>query len=432
MNRSCLHVWQLRCTLVLAMVLATLGSTLAPIDARSSVSSVTIDRSPARIASSSSGEVSSPNSWPARAGLIDCDAQPGSITSRQSNGALLDTESDAPIGRARLVFDPNVSEEDQEAIAEAAHLAEDVFRTRFGAFLGDAVTITALPIVCPRHEERIASTIGDSMVIYTQSRGWIESPPAERLRTVIHEYAHVYQFFKTDSAPGESAAWFEEGVAEYLSMTAISELGLMDRAAVEGLFGETVHHTDLPPLEDLEDHSALQEQPGQVYPLAYFGVAQLIQNRPLSSIDTYYTALQEGRTFPEAFEFAFGMPTERFYAEFARFRADHLPTMGYLPDELRITEGVDQPSAVKVEGAPRFVIPDQQALVMAVAQPGSNCTLDLMTADMATAIQDRDTFANGAGRVFWLLTIPADAATGEGTIVVSCGADPVTIPVLIA
>lgn len=428
MKPHLLHGWLWHCVLVLAVALATFGLVQSSVSAQSSASSLASVQHRERTA----GLSSSAQAWSLWTGSGSCDGQSSLTPPRQRIARQHEAEPDSPAGHARLVFDPGVSEEDQELIAEAVRLAEDVFATRFGVSFGNAVTVTALPIACPRHEERIASTVGSSMVIYTQSPGWIDSPPAERIRTVIHEYTHVYQHVKTDGVPYESAAWFEEGVAEYLSMVAMSELGLMDRQAVEGLFGEIVHHTDLPPLEELEDYSAMQAQPGQAYPLAYFGVAQSIQNRPLSSIDAYYTALQEGKTFPEAFESAFGMTPERFYAEFAQFRAANLPTMGYLPAELNTSAGIDQPSAVDMEAAPRFAIPGQQVLVIATAQPGSNCALDLLTPDMAASIQDRDTFANGAGQVFWLVTIPADAPTGEGKAVISCGADPVAIRILIA
>ena len=105
--------------------------------------------------------------------------------------------------------------------------------------------------------------------------------------------------------------------------------------------------------------------------------------------------------------------------------------MGFFPDELKITEGVDQPSAVTVEEAPEFVIPGQQTLVVANTIPGTNCTLDLVVADTTVLIDDRETFADGGGQVFWLLTLPANAPPGDGDFVVDCGADLLTIPVLV-
>lgn len=367
-----------------------------------------------------------------RLATMACDVRDDLVASQGAKVHRFEAASSLATDHARVVLDPNVTQQDQELIAEAVRLAEDFFAFRLGASLGSEVTVTALPIACPRHEGRIASTVGESMVIYTGSSGWLASPPAERIRTVVHEYTHTYQFSKAAEAPYASAAWLEEGVAEYLSMIALSELGLMNREAIEGLFGEIVNHSDLPPLQDLEDLSAIQSQPGQVYPLAYFGVAQLLQDLPLARIDAYYTALAQGQTFAAAFELAFDVSPEVFYEQFAQFRASSLPAMGYFPEELEIAEGVDQPSAVTVTESPAFVIPGQQALVVAETQPGANCTLDLTAADATVAIDDRMTFASGAGEVFWLLTIPPSAPAGEGVFTVSCGSEPVTTPVIVS
>lgn len=366
--------------------------------------------------------------WP---GLTGCDSRADLNRSRQETLRQPEDDPKPRVSHARLVFDPDVSLEDQELIGEAIRLAEDFFATRLGVSLGDRVTVTALPIACPRDENRIASTIGDSMVIYTQSIGWLASPPAERIRTVVHEYTHTYQYLKTEATDHVAAAWFEEGVAEYLSMLALSELGLIHRAEIEGLFGEIVSHTDLPPLEELEGLDALQAEPGQVYPLAYFGVAQLLQDRPLSSIGDYYDALQDGKSFPAAFEMAFGLTPQQFYAEFAQFRANELPTMNLFPPELDVSEGTDQASGVTVVHAPAFVIPGSQVLVLADASAGANCTLSLIADGTSIVIGDRDTFADGDGRVFWLLTIPPDLPPGDGDFVLDCGSDRLTLPVLV-
>lgn len=342
-----------------------------------------------------------------------------------------ETSPDAE-GHARLALDPNVTEPDRQLIAEAVRLAEDFFRARFDAPLGADVTVTALPIPSPHDDYLIAATLGSSIVIYTRSLGWIDSPPAERIRTVIHEYTHAYQSSKTHEVPYESAAWFEEGVAEYLSLTALSDLGLMNPEAMEGLFGVVVTQTDLPPLQELERYEAMQAQPGESYPLMYFGVDFLLRDLPLSTVDNYYTYLEQGTPFDAAFESAYGITPELFYDEFARFRASSLPTTDHYPAELEITEGIDHPSAVNELAVPTFVIPGEQALIMAGVMPGSNCTLDLIVAETLVVIDDRETFANGLGRVFWLVTIPSDLPSGQGTFALDCGADPLTLPVLVS
>jgi hypothetical protein len=332
---------------------------------------------------------------------------------------------------ARLVFDPQVTVQDQELITESVRLAEDFFVIRFAAPLGANVTVTALPISSPIDKGVIAATLGSSMVIYAGSIGWVESPPAERMRTVIHEYTHAYQFSKTADQPLESAAWFEEGVAEYLSMIALSDLGLASRTEQDAYFGAIVRHSELPALQELERFEVLRAQPGSVYPLAYLGVSHLMQDLPLTAIDEYYTALQQGTPFARAFELAYGVTPAEFYAGFARLREQDLPIGASLPAELEISDGIDLPSAVTAENPPVFVIPGQQAMVVAEAEPGANCTLDLTMAGSPAVIDDRATFTNGAGQVFWIVTIPADLPGGPGAFVLSCGADPLTLPVLV-
>ncbi len=77
------------------------------------------------------------------------------------------------------------------------------------------------------------------------------------------------------------------------------------------------------------------------------------------------------------------------------------------------------------------MISGEQALIVAEAVPGANCTLDLMVADHSVLGEPRATFTNGDGQVFWLLTIPDDLPTGQATVALACGADPLLMPVLI-
>jgi len=333
---------------------------------------------------------------------------------------------------ANLIFDPNVTVKDRELITESVRLTEDLFVARFGVAMGADVTVSVLPISSPLDPYLTAATYGNSIVIYTQSLGWLESPPAERIRIVIHEYTHAYQYLKTADHPFTSAAWFEEGVAEYLSMVAVSELGLMDREAMEGLYGSVVRYTDLPALQELEGYSAMQAQTGEAYHLFYFGVAQLMLDVPLSAIDAYYTGLQQGAAFPLAFEHAFGIAPADFYPAFAQFRANDLPEMQDFPDELKPIEGIDLPSQVTPERVPLLVIAGEQALIVAEAEPGANCTLDLTTADGSVLGASRATYTNGAGQVFWLVTIPPDLPIGRATVSLACGSDPLLSSVLVA
>jgi len=333
---------------------------------------------------------------------------------------------------ANLIIDPNVTVQDRELITESVQLAEDFFASRFAAEMGAEVTVSALPIPSPHDAYLVAATIRSSIVIYTQSLGWLELPPAERVRVVIHEYTHAYQFSRTADRQLASAAWFEEGVAEYLSMVEVSDLGLTDRDAMEGYFGSIVTFTMLPPLQELEAYSAIKEQSGEVYSLAYFGVAQLMQALPVITIDTYYTELNQGSSFPLAFERAFGIAPAVFYDAFAEFRATGLPVMQDFPDELVINEGIDLPSAVTSDRLPLLVISGEQSLIVAEASPGANCTLDLKVADVSILSNSRQTFTNGSGQVFWLLTVPVNMPSGQATVALDCGSVPLMATVVVA
>lgn len=337
-----------------------------------------------------------------------------------------------PAGHTRLVFETGVTDEDRELITEAARLAEDFFSSRFGTTLGERVTITALPLAAPNDSGRVAQTQHRSIAVFAGSPGWARFPPAERMRTVIHEYTHAYQYAKAGQATALSATWIEEGAAEYLSMLALADLGLEDREVMEGYYGLVVQLSELPELQEPEGIGAFQEQSGDVYPLAYLGVALLMQDLPLTALDDYYTQLQQGRSFALAFETSFGTTPAQFYANFADYRAIDMPVEYAFPGELEISEGRDLPSPVVVEEVPGFVMPGQQALVVVDALPGANCTLSLMGADATIVIDDRDTFANGVGRAIWLLSIPAGLPAGSGAFTIVCGADPATVPVLVA
>ena len=290
MNASSLHHgWRL--ALVLLVSLVTIG--FVPVRAAAEAE-IVFARQWSHAGGTAFRSEPSARLWAASPGDPACTAGGDIKEVRRGASRRLAQDAASPVGHARLVFDPNVTMQDQELITEAVRLAEDFFGTRFGGAPGANVTVTALPISCPRNEHVVASTVGDSMVIYTQSPGWLDLPPAERIRVVIHEYTHAYLYPASSDEPFDTAAWLEEGAAEYLSLIALSELGLENRAEIEGLYGEIVAHTELPALQDLEDYRAWQIQPGEVYQLAYFAVAQLLQDLPLSRIGSYYSCSPGG------------------------------------------------------------------------------------------------------------------------------------------
>jgi hypothetical protein len=103
-----------------------------------------------------------------------------------------------------------------------------------------------------------------------------------------------------------------EGVAEYLSMRMILEAGLAPVDETE-TFTNTLLRLSNASLEELE---RLPLPNPEDYATAELAVSRLMADKPLSTLESFYTRLGEGIAWPVAFAQCFGLSPGQFYREF--------------------------------------------------------------------------------------------------------------------
>lgn len=324
-------------------------------------------------------------------------------------------------------FDTNLPERDRSDITEAVRLGQDVIAQYFGNPDMSGVRINGFSTVSSDGDESLATTLGRSIAVYAGSDVWQGIPPLERVQTLVHEFFHVYQNAMTENSDAIVPLWFTEGTAEAVGFQAVSQLGVTDQA---GLYAMSAYSlTNYPVNQSLADLAASDSLTADSYPLAYIAVQYLLGSKGMSvsALGDVYTALENGSTFEQAFQTVFGETLDQFYTDFEAWRPS-FQKVNQLPQDFWPNDGSGQPSAVAIQSAPSTAARDQQIVVVGATGSLTSCTSTLQLG--ASSLQ-RQTYANGSGVVFWLITIPSDAPVGASTLTVDCGAAPATAQIAI-
>jgi hypothetical protein len=367
-------------------------------------------------------------------------AWPQTSTWIQTSG-IPETEADtgtvgAPNwGGVEFNIDSAISEEDSVAVTEGIRLAQKFVASKFGGRVPYELYVTALPIESPLGPTFAGMAVESGIVIYTGSAAWSSSvTPLERIGIVVHEYIHAYQRWFSEGESRRSAAWLEEGLAEYLSVMAMAQMRISDTSDFEALFDHLLW-ISAPPvsLPQLESPSEFHAHDAGVYQLSYFAVDHLLTDTStnLTTIDSYYARLREGASFEESFQAAFGLSTQQFYEAFEHVQRT-LGTTPLPPDDFILLEGTRIPSPVSLSVAPTVLVRDQQFLFVAHTSPGIVCRLRIVLDRAGASLVDQPTFANGSGELFWLVTLPADTVLNSGTLSASCGGVRDRVEILVA
>ncbi len=322
-----------------------------------------------------------------------------------------------------------VSDEDAILVRESIRVAQDYFRERLGLQNDQVVVVRVLDEADESDGETIASAQGNVVVVFANSDGWQFGAPAERVATILHEYTHIYQYQILGDRDFESAAWFDEGFAEFVAIEALIEMGILDQTSVL-LYqaGLVQRYAEGLQLADLEDWETFGEVGADAYPLSFFAVSNLLAERDLASVQAMYTTIANGSTFGEAFEASFGLTPDAYYQEFYAGLAS-LQGSFELPNDYAFNEGTDLNGPVSIVRAPDLSNSDEQELVRAETLEGANCSLTLAPTNPGETLVTRETFADGDGDVFWFVTIPADWQPGSAELTLDCGGAPVVTTV---
>jgi len=323
-------------------------------------------------------------------------------------------------------IEPGVSQEDvayaQEGVALARAYLND---TGFGAPESYLLVILRKTID-PTIDDYFGFYVNQIVVVITGTSEWVRLSPLERIQIVAHEYVHAAEFQGIALDRPDIPRWLIEGIAQYLSYSALVEAGLVERQDVREYHQWAVGSFPQLGLRHLERPYAFYTDP-VAYNRSYLGIEQLMHRVHIDDLALYFNRLRTGYGAEMAFEKTFGVTIEEFYRDFDRqqwtIKAPAVPPVAFLPV---IAQHVS--SAVAIDDVPGFLAASNQLLVLGRAVPGSTCRFSLTPDGEAAAIKG-ETHADAAGRLFWLVTIPADTSPGWRTITVECGAEAVTAPI---
>lgn len=324
-------------------------------------------------------------------------------------------------------LDPLLPETDQNSIVEGVRLGQDaVSKLSANAPIG-YLRVTGLNTVSSEGDEHLGSTLGNSIAVYAGSQTWRGITPLEQIKMVVHEYFHVYQIAMTNDSTAIVAPWFTEGSAESFGYTVASQIGVTDQSEFYSLayYGLTT----APVIGNLRDFGTSVPMGASEYALAYMAVQYLLGSNGLSveALGAVYQVIRSGGSFEGAFATVFGVSLEQFYVDFESWRLG-MPKANSLDDDFYPNDGFTQGTFITWKYVPQQMNPGGQLLVVADTEPLLDCNLTLTLQDQTI---QRETWANGQGEVFWLVSLPDSAVPGYATVGATCGGAPVSSSIAI-
>ncbi|RYE08027.1 MAG: hypothetical protein EOP22_15280 [Hyphomicrobiales bacterium] len=148
----------------------------------------------------------------------------------------------------------------------------------------------------------------------SQGRGWTNE--ADSMKTVAHEYAHIWQgeLGAISGSRQPLPGWVNEGIAEYLGYRVIVDAGLMNWENVRPFVLNGAMQDQLgTPLDKIT------AWPGHA---GFLAIDWLVESSPngLPALRQLGEAVGEGRSTKAAFYDAFGLELDDFYAQFEAWR----------------------------------------------------------------------------------------------------------------
>ena len=145
---------------------------------------------------------------------------------------------------------------------------------------------------------------------------------ADHWKTAVHEYTHAWHHHLgcTSKHSRPLGGWIQEGTAEFVAFEAMIESGEMDRSEVMGVMLSRAQGSGelSRPLQDLVK-GVTGMWPGHV---GFLALHRLVPSAPdgILALRTLCEEFESGSTLPEAFETAFGVSLDDFYADFEVYR----------------------------------------------------------------------------------------------------------------
>ena len=175
--------------------------------------------------------------------------------------------------------------------------------------------------------------------------------------------------------------------------------------------------------ENLSSRQQFNDAGSIAYPLSHLAVAGLFDRQSIDAATDYFRQLSAGTPFDTTVYQVFGIELDDYYSWFPSW-LESAQGSREVPAALSVSFGVDKPSSVSIVDDQEEAARGEQILVLATTSAAANCVLLLRQPAVEEPLLRRETFADGKGGVFWLVTIPWTISPGPALLDVSCGADP--------
>jgi hypothetical protein len=327
--------------------------------------------------------------------------------------------------RVKFSFAAGVSAADESYVREGIELGKDYIRAFLSGSIEDNLSVRVRATEHPDNALILAYASGNDLIIFTGSSYWDSLSPALRMQVVIHEYVHIYQRDTLGYGPDVSPMWLIEGMAEFVAYSALEDVGLLETDDVTDYqTWAIVHGGSAPDLNQLEEIEDFQESEGPVYPLGHMAVSLLLgADEPWDRLTEFLDEVDSGTEWRGAFEDAFGLELDEFYAEFDEWLANDIDSPYEIPTAFMEVVGRDRDAAVTILSGPDDELErGDQAIVIAETERSSKCRFDLRDEE-GERVATLRTVADRTGLVFWVITIPDNAPLGGAEIVANCGGD---------
>ena len=182
------------------------------------------------------------------------------------------------------------------------------------------------------------------------ARGWIflnasvewypKGPRESRMKVIAHELVHAgYQYRQSrlnvgganNRVPDAGPRWLSEGSGEFLAYRALSAGGVLSyqtERQSKDPWGFVEHAKGVDKqLRGMETQDGFSGVRGSAYKYSLMAAELLAARAGQRALFDYYRLLQPGTTWQTAFETAFGMTVEEFYALFEEHRAAGFPKL---------------------------------------------------------------------------------------------------------
>lgn len=219
----------------------------------------------------------------------------------------------------------SVNSSDETAIRKGITISDKYLRQWFGKSITKPTEIKIYPdnsnISCCYINDGLSNT---TITFHTGHANWQQATLASLLFTdlrpqmAMHELVHIYQGQYGCGRQDQPVQirWLQEGMAEWLSYKMLSAEGIItDYQAL--IFNTTAAKMDtLMPLKNYEAYTQ-----GMQYFTFYLAVNQLMNSKPIQTLNTFCENLGKGLNGPEAFQSTFGISLQDFYNNFETYRS---------------------------------------------------------------------------------------------------------------